>query len=47
MKRGRKKEENEIRTRIVSERVRERKNRVHPCPRTSSLCEIVKNHLYT
>ena len=47
MKRSRKKEKNEIRTRTVIERGRERENRGDPCARTLSSGEIVKNHLYT
>ena len=47
MRGPKKNEENEIRTRTVIERGRERENRVHPCVRTLSSGKILKNHLYT
>ena len=47
MRGSKKNEENEIRTRTVIERGRERENRGDPCARTLSSGEIVKNHLYT
>ena len=45
MKGSQKNQEKDIRTRIVIEKEREKS--LHPCARTSSLNEIVKNHLYT
>ena len=47
MKGSRKKEKNEIRTRTVIEKGRERENKGDPCARILSSSEIVKNHLYT